>query len=244
MKRCAQQIVWRTLQSERDKMQKIVSGVYTFTGLMVGRVYLLTEGDGLTLIDASIPSAGKKILAQLTAAGFSAENLRRILITHAHPDHVGAIPDIVHAARAQLIVPERERAVVDGERPIERAAGWLKPPQTVLKDMKADATLADGDVLPNVLEGLEAIHTPGHAPGHTAYWQPQRRILFCGDAIFNAPSTRLPLNMLTVDQAENIRSIAKLEALKPNVICFGHGKPITTNAAQRLTAFARKVGAI
>ena len=61
---------------------------------------------------------------------------------------------------------------------------------------------------------------------------------------FNAPRTRLPLNMLTVDQAENIRSIAKLEALKPEVICFGHGPPITDNAAQKLTVFAKKVGAI
>ena len=50
--------------------------------------------------------------------------------------------------------------------------------------------------------------------------------------------------MLTVDMAENIRSVARLEALKPQTICFGHGQPMTENAAQKLTAFAKKVGAI
>ena len=70
-------------------MIQVVDGVYTFTGLMAGRVYLLTEGDGLTLIDASIPSAGDKILAQLAKAGHKPTDVKRVLITHAHPDHVG-----------------------------------------------------------------------------------------------------------------------------------------------------------
>ena len=225
-------------------MQQIIPNIYTFSGLMMGRVYLLTEGDGLTLIDASIASAGKKILAQMAEAGFSAENLKRILITHAHPDHIGSIPALVKATGAQLVVPEGERAVVDGEMPIPRASGWLRPPETVLEDMKADATVANSDVLQDVLGGLHAIHTPGHAPGHMSYWQPERGILFCGDVIFNAPSMRLPLQMLTVDMTENIRSVARLEALKPKTICFGHGKPMIEQAAQKLTAFAKKVGAI
>ena len=225
-------------------MQQVVPGIYTFTGLIVGRVYLLTEGEGLTLIDAGIPPAGKKILAQLKEGGFSPSDLKRILITHAHPDHVGSVAELVAATGAKRIVPAGERAAFDGEIPIPSATGWLKPPKTILENMTADETLTDGDVLPDVMNGLQAISTPGHAPGHMAFWQPQRKILFCGDAIFNAPRTRLPLKMLTVDMAENIRSIAKLEKLKPNVICFGHGPPITENAAQRLTTFAKKVGAI
>ena len=225
-------------------MEEIVPGVFTFTKLMVGRVYLLTEGDGLTLIDTSIASAGKKILAQLRDAGHELASVKRILITHAHPDHVGSVAELKKATGAQLIVPEGERAVVDGEIPVPRAPTFIKPPKTMFKDMKADQTLADGDVLADVFAGLQAVSTPGHAPGHMAYWQPERRILFCGDAIFNAPrKARLPYKILTVDMAENIRSIAKLAALEPEVICFGHGKPVTQNAAQFLKDFAKKVGA-
>ncbi|MEM8863857.1 MAG: MBL fold metallo-hydrolase, partial [Chloroflexota bacterium] len=214
------------------------------SGLMVGRVYLLTEGDGLTLIDTSIASAGKKILAQLQENGFSAGDIKRILITHAHPDHVGSVHELVQATGAQQVVPDGEKSVYEGEIPIPSGEGWLQPPQTTLENLKADQTLKDGDVLSDVMGGLHVIATPGHTMGHSAYWQPERKILFCGDTIFNAPRTRLPLRAPTVNMAENIRSIAKLEPLKPDVICFGHGKPITENAAQRLTAFAKKVGAI
>lgn len=226
-------------------MQEVAPGVYTFAGLQVGRVYLLSEGEGLTLIDAGIGSSGKKIMAQLQAHGRDLTHVKRILITHAHPDHVGSVPELVKATGAQLIVPEGERAVIDGEIPVPRASTFIKPPRTIYKDMKADQTVTDQQILANVFGGLQAISTPGHSPGHMVYWQPEKRVLFCGDVIFNAPrKTRLPYKMLTVDMAENIRSIAKLAALEPEVICFGHGEPVTQNASQLLYAFAKKVGAI
>lgn len=224
-------------------MQPIVPNVFTFTGLFVGRVYLIAKGDDLTLIDASISSAGDKILAQLSAAGHAASDVKRILLTHAHPDHVGAVPQLIKATGAELIVPAGERAVVDGEVPIPKRPKGISPPETFLKNMKADRTLDDGDTLAEVLGGLQAVNAPGHTPGHTAYWQPERRILFCADTVMNTPRMRLPIRIVTVDMAENIRSIAKLAALDPEVICFGHGKPVTSDAAGRLRAFAAKVGA-
>ncbi len=225
-------------------LQEIVPNVFTFTGLMVGRVYLITQGDGLTLIDASIPPAGSKILAQLKAAGHSLEDVNRILITHAHPDHVGGIVEIQKATGAKLMVPEGEVSTIQGEHPIPSAPTRFTPPETILENMTADATMADGDILEDVYDGLHCVSTPGHAPGHMAYWQPQTRVLFCGDAIFNMPiKMRLPYQFLTVDMAKNIRSIGKIAKLEPEVICFGHGKPVTQNASQMLHEFAKKVGA-
>ncbi|MEM7032304.1 MAG: MBL fold metallo-hydrolase [Chloroflexota bacterium] len=224
-------------------MEEITSGVFTFTGLRVGRVYLISEGDGLTLIDASIPPSGSLILNQLQAVGHPLQNLKRIVITHAHPDHVGAIPELQRATGAELIVPTDEQAAFEGKIPIPSAPGLLKPPKTILKDMKADRLLEDGEIIAEALGGLHAISTPGHAPGHMAYWQPERRILFCGDVIFHMRNMRLPYNFLTVDKAQNIQSIRKLVPLKPEIICFGHGRPIVTNAAERLAQFAEKVGA-
>ena len=222
-------------------MREIIPNVYTFTGLLVGRVYLITEGDGLSIIDAGIPPAAGKILSQLSAAGHAATDVKRIIITHAHPDHVGAIPELKKATGAQLIVPAGERAVFDGEQAIPRAPTLIKPPSTVFKDMKADRTLEDEEVLSEVYGGMQAVSTPGHAPGHMAYWLPEQKVLFCGDVIFNTPRMRLPLRFLTVDMAQNIKSIARLTELEPEVICFGHGKPATQNSTLTLQAFAAKV---
>lgn len=218
-------------------MEKVVEGVYTFTKLMVGRVYLTIDEDGLSLIDASIPPAADKILEQLQQAGHKPADLKRILITHAHPDHVGAIPKLVAETGAEVIVSEGERAALEGEIPIPSAPGFIKPPKTVLEDMKADRIIKYGETVPESLGGLVAIATPGHAPGHTSFWQPDRKIMFIGDVIFNAPRMRMPYSFLTVDMAQNIRSVKNVVDLEPQVACFGHGKPLTQNTADILSKF-------
>lgn len=222
-------------------MKKITDRVWTFTGLRVGRVYLVEESDGYTLIDASLPNADKTILAEMTAAGLEVSQIKRLLITHAHPDHVGAVPALKATTDAEVIVPAGERAAFDGEIPIPRVSGLLKPPKTILKDMKADRTLEDGDFV----ESLQAVATPGHAPGHMSYWHPEKQILFTGDVIFHTRKMRLPYKPLTVDMAENVRSIGRIATtLQPIILCFGHGTPITENATQQLRTFAQRVGAI
>ncbi len=221
-------------------MNKITDGIWTFTRLRVGRVYLVEEEDGYTLIDASLPNAGATILAEMAAVGLAHERLKRIVITHAHPDHVGAIPALKAATGAEVIVPAGERAAFDGEIPIPSASGWLKPPKTILKGMRAARTIVDGDVVGS----LQAVATAGHAPGHLSYWHSEKRVLFTGDVIFHVRKMRLPYKPLTVDMDENVRSIGRLAHFNPTIICFGHGAPITENATQQLRTFAQKVGAI
>jgi glyoxylase-like metal-dependent hydrolase (beta-lactamase superfamily II) len=106
-----------------------------------------------------------------------------------------------------------------------------------------DREVGDGEVLPEVLGGLTVVATPGHAPGHIAFWQPERRLLFCGDVIFRLPNLRLPFSFFTVDMEENKRSIRKVAALEPAIVCFGHGRPLREHTAAAIHAFARKVGA-
>jgi glyoxylase-like metal-dependent hydrolase (beta-lactamase superfamily II) len=75
-------------------MKQIVPGVYRLSGMIAGNVYLIDDPDGITLIDASIPPSGKKILKHIANLGRPASAIKRILITHAHPDHVGGLPEL------------------------------------------------------------------------------------------------------------------------------------------------------
>ena len=63
---------------------------------------------------------------------------------------------------------------------LERLA---RPPRVTLRSTVVDRTVDDDDVLPEVMGGLRVIATPGHTPGQVSFWQPDRRILFCGDVI-------------------------------------------------------------
>lgn len=222
-------------------MQQIATDIFTFTGLIVGRVYALRDSDGITLVDASISNAGPKILAQLAQAGHKPSDVKRILITHAHPDHVGALPFLHKETGAEVWSHTLEKPVIQGEASITRRPSGLRPPDTKVSPTPVSHTFTDGDILP-VMGGLQAIATPGHAPGHTSFWHPERKFLIVGDTIFHIFGMTLPLAMLTVDMAENKRSIKKLVALKPDLIMFGHGQAITERAAEQLAAFGQKQG--
>ncbi len=177
-------------------MRQIAPGLHYFTGLMVGRVYLIEDSDGLTVVDTSLSFAPNRIVAQLEAVGRKAGDVKRILITHAHPDHVGGLPRLKALSGAQVIASELEKPVIEGKIPIPRRPGSLRPPSTTLKPTPVDRVVKDGDVLPEAMGGLRVVFTPGHAPGHLAFWQPAQRILFCGDAIFHTGGLRLPFALL------------------------------------------------
>lgn len=234
-------------------MRRILPGLYTFSGLMVGRVYLITEGDGLTLIDASLPTAAGPILRQIRKLGLEPRDVRRVLITHAHPDHVGALPELVRETGAEVWSSRLERPVIEGAIPVPvppagsvgGLAGLIRPPPTFFKRVPVARELRDSEVLAEVFDGLHVLATPGHAPGHLSFWHPERRLIILGDVIMNIPfSMRLPLASVTCDMAENIRSIGRVARLEPQIACFGHGRPMVVDTARRVKEFAQKVGAI
>jgi glyoxylase-like metal-dependent hydrolase (beta-lactamase superfamily II) len=230
-------------------VQQILPDLFTLGGMGVGRVYLIDDPDGHTLIDASIAPSGPKILKEVARSGRDPARIRRILVTHAHPDHVGGLPAVRAATGAQVITSAQEQPVVEGRAPIAQPpreslgplARLMLPPPTTLPATPVDRVVADGELIAEAMGGLVAVHTPGHAPGHLAFWQPQRRVLFCGDVIFRLPRIGLPFAAFTVDMDENRRSVARLAALGPELVCFGHGVPLRRDAAARLRAFAASV---
>jgi glyoxylase-like metal-dependent hydrolase (beta-lactamase superfamily II) len=225
-------------------MKQVAPQIYTFDGLIGGRVYLLEDEDGLTIVDTSINSAGNKIIAQLKEAGHKPEDVKRILITHAHPDHVGGLPIVKAETGAEVWSHELEKPVIQGEMPIARPEGGMRVPETRFPMIPVARTLQDKDHLP-ILGGLQVIFTPGHAPGHISFWQEERRLLITGDVIFYLLNRMTqPLRMLTPDPKENRRSIKKLYDLQPESLLFGHGVPIVGNAMATLEPFVKRLGLI
>ncbi len=216
-------------------MRLIAPGLYAFTGLIMGRSYLIEDADGLTVIDASLPGAGQKMARQIEASGHKLTDVKRILITHAHYDHIGGLKHLQLLTGAQVITSSGERDVVEGK-------ALMMPLRMTWKDtVMVERVVGEEDTLDDVLGGLVVLETPGHTLAHISFWQPQKRILFCGDVMMNLVGLTLPFAAFTPDMALDRRSVARLAELEPEIVCCGHGALITENAAARLHVFAARV---
>jgi glyoxylase-like metal-dependent hydrolase (beta-lactamase superfamily II) len=226
-------------------MHQIVPDVYLLEGLR-SNVYLLVSSAGLTLVDSSLRGEADRIVAQLQEKDYALSELRQIVLTHAHGDHVGNASELARRSGAQVLAHRDEVPYIEQTTPLP-SHSLLQRLLISLGDRllfrtapcQVDEALEEWDVI-EALGGMRVIHTPGHTPGSICLYQPERRILFCGDTLFNRnPMTgkeelQLPRSLVTVDVARMRESVRKLLAYPVDVLCFGHGEPILKGASERL----------
>jgi glyoxylase-like metal-dependent hydrolase (beta-lactamase superfamily II) len=224
-----------------EHMKEILPNIFTFKGLMLGRVYAIKDHDGLTLIDTGMPGVEKKVIQQLEQGGYTPSDVKRIFITHAHFDHLGSLPQLQAITGAEVYVHPIDKPVVEGKEFVVRRPKGLRFPETKVPPTPVHHTYENGDIMP-VLGGLHVIHTPGHSPGHVVFWQPERKILFTADLIFRMFNyMTLPWGIFTVDDDSNKQQIKRvLSMIEPDALLFGHGDPILTGANAKLVAFAKR----
>lgn len=209
-------------------------------------VYIITEPDGLTLIDAGMPGAQKRILAAVTALGRSPRDVRRILLTHQHIDHIGALAALTTETGAETWASAGDTPAIEGRAPYEtpRGAIGLVIRVVFLPRLKPGAiahVTQEGETLPvlGAEGGMRVVETPGHTSGHISFYLPARKLLFAGDAV-RSKDGRLPLSPppLNTDTAMALESMRKLAAMEIEACLPGHGAPVLAGAQALLAATA------
>lgn len=230
-------------------MQQIAPNLFTFSGLVMGRVYAITDKSTVTLIDTGLDLAARKVLEQLKTHGYEAQQVTRILITHAHRDHVAGLPTLRAITGAKVFCSAIEKPVLEGDTPVvmpnpaEQSAldKWMNPRPQKIQHVPVDVGLQDGDVLDTAIGPLQVVGAAGHTPGQIAFWQSGQRLLFCGDAIMNLWGLSLPFAAFTQSMTTARATVKRLADLGPEILCCGHGQPITQDTAATLKKFANKV---
>ncbi len=202
--------------------------VFRLNYLRFVNCYLVREEDGFTLVDAAIKGCGKAIVESARALGHP---IVRILLTHAHVDHVGAL-DELHALLpdAEVLISAREARFLAGDMSLDASepmdklrGGW-----PTLKT-RPSRTLQEGDRVGS----LEVIASPGHTPGHVSFLDVRDRGLIAGDAFQTqggvaVSGTWVPLfplpAMSTWHKPTCLESARKLRALAPGWMAVGHGR--------------------
>ena len=231
-------------------IEEIVSGVQAI-GMGYVNAFLITGDDGLTLVDSGLPRKKDSILSAVAGAGRQPADLKHILITHHHIDHMGSLGDLMEATGAKSYVHPLDSPIVRGDRPqpgpnpaslLGKFAGPLLarfgPAPTTAP---VDVEVADGEELA-IAGGIRALHTPGHTPGHLAFLLARDGgLLFAGDAAANVIRLGMPIGMFTADREQAKESVRKLAALEFEVACFGHGRVLKGKANLKFRRLAEKL---
>ncbi len=209
-------------------------------------VYLLEEAGEVTVVDAGAPGQWHELLAELASMGRTVDDVRAVVLTHGHSDHIGFaerarreldVPVQVHEADRELAmrtVPVPRDQAVKGPRPRLGALlgfmaysirkGMLRiPPITVV------STFGDGATL-DVPGAPRVILVPGHTAGSAALHVPARGTVFVGDAFatLNAlTGARGPLTVpqFNADTRQALASLDRLADLDASLALPGHGEP-------------------
>jgi glyoxylase-like metal-dependent hydrolase (beta-lactamase superfamily II) len=205
----------------------------------MAHLFLVEHGGVLTLIDTGAVGTAPRIFDALERTGRRPEDLRQIVLTHAHGDHAGEARAIRDVTGARIVIGAADAPVFRGVEEYPFGRGMLAPlyrPLATYPRAEPDAQVSGRTELAG---GLVAIPTPGHTAGHLSVWAPEHEALFVGDTIWNLGPLRPSWKGFTQDLDANADSVKVLAAENARRAFFGHGRAIAGDVQAR---FRRLVG--
>ncbi len=237
-------------------------------GIAASNVYFLRSETSWALVDTGWRRGAPVITAAAAALFGAGSKPSGIFVTHLHPDHSGSAGELARRWGVPVLVHPDELPLAAGgyvpryASPLDR---WIvRPVMRAMPRRRRERILAEGSLvdvarafdpgagLPG-LPGWEAIATPGHTPGHVAFFRRSDGVLISGDAVLTIDLNSLrglacgrqkasgPPRISTWRWPTEVASIADLAALEPRILAPGHGRPIVAGAAAALRALADAV---
>lgn len=216
--------------------------------------YAVMDDGRVTLIDAGLPKHADTLEADLRSVGRELSDIEAVVLTHAHPDHIGVtgflrargVPVYVHREDAGMLAnggkptegkAEKSMMAYAGHATMWRLMGHLIR-GGIMHPPKIDdpVVFGDGEVL-DVPGHLRVVHTPGHSHGHCSLVLDDRGVLFAGDALCTwnpltgrtGPQLNPAAFAISTDQAA--RSLERIERIDCDLVLAGHGEPWSEGAA-------------
>lgn len=203
--------------------------------------YIIRLDEGLALVDTGYINSNQRLLQAIRELGYSPQDIRHLLVTHAHADHAGSLAALSQISGAPAYMHALDAPLVqagDALRPETRATpGWPNRAAYALgvrllarriTPTTIEHVISDGAVLP-IGGGMQVVHLPGHSAGQVGFLWRERGVLFAADAAVNLFGA-LRYGPVVEDFAQLQRSIGRIQALTFDTACFGHGQPITQAA--------------
>lgn len=236
---------------------EIAPGVYDLTAPTGGykkggyvHAFLIQNAQELYLIDTLFDPDAQVILDQIRALGKQPQDLKHIILTHAHRAHMGGLLRLKELSGATIYSHPWEADIVSGNRLQQGVSlrphlnsiavypilflGTLVGPWSQHKPAPVDQFIDNGDNI----GPLQVIATPGHTPGHLAFYLPEHRTLFTGDAFVTWPLLCPGWENAALNVKQTWESLNLLAAMDVQAIGVGHGAPVLKNGTEVLRTLA------
>ncbi len=212
-------------------------------------VFLLTDGGVADLVDCGMNSAESVAAIDRALRRLGARRVRRLVVTHIHPDHYGAAGTFAGDGGADLYIHRLEVPLVhpryvELEHLVEEVRRYLlvngvpREEADVLSNSQRALSQVVKTAEPSVqLDGAETIEvgrrrlrvewTPGHSPGHVCLYDPDAGLLFAGDHILPDLSPNIGLHPQSTPDPlhEYMDGLRRLAAVRPKLVLPAHGRP-------------------
>jgi glyoxylase-like metal-dependent hydrolase (beta-lactamase superfamily II) len=206
--------------------------------------FCFVEDDGsVTLVDCGLKGAPPKLVAALAEMDKTPADVRRIVLTHAHPDHAGGAATMRTTTGAALAVHDSDatylrqgKAPPQGSGRLGKVLGML--PGGGFPAAEVDETFSDGDRL-DIAGGVLVVHTPGHTPGHVSLLHETTGVLITGDALFNVRGMTYSPAFLCTNFPLLKETAMRLGELDYETAAFTHGTEIRDGARERVREFVK-----
>jgi glyoxylase-like metal-dependent hydrolase (beta-lactamase superfamily II) len=223
---------------------EIAPGIHRIGGNSMINSYLVEESGQVTIVDAAIGGLYRDLPGELASMGRSIDDVRALVLTHGHSDHIGFAERLRVERNVPVSVHEADAALARGEVPnpskgfgptkVSPLAGFLwfslRRGGLRTKHLGEVATFGDAATL-DVPGSPRVILTPGHTPGSAVLHFTSRNALLIGDAFATYAVTtgkRGPqIAPFTADETQALESLARIEDVQADLALPGHGDPWT-----------------
>ena len=233
-----------------------------FPGLDRVNAYLLTGPEGATLVDCGIFDPSEEgdhgwdaLVGSLEVCDVTVADIRRLVITHTHIDHYGMAARMAERSGCEVWMHEAARFDLEFYRDPQETIARLRktfaehgvgPPEveelTAFEDwspfisgvVDAGTWLEGGEEIAVGTRTWQVVHTPGHSSSHICLWAAEERALISGDHLLASITPHIDFRRGETDDPlrEFLSSLDKIEALEPDLVLPGHGRPFDDGAGR------------
>jgi glyoxylase-like metal-dependent hydrolase (beta-lactamase superfamily II) len=241
-------------------MKEVLPGIFQINLTLSGfspssvNIYLIRTNDGYISIDTGwdSPPSVQSLEEQLAEIGAVLSDIKQIIITHCHIDHLGMIAKLKKLNNAIIYINEKELELIKirfsgGDHFLPLTDEFLKkhgvpeselpPPeiQLPIPEDLASTVLHGGEEIPAGQYTLKVINTPGHTPGHIGLYEPVKKFFFSGDMLLPTIATNAALHVQHIQNPlqQYLDTLATLQKMDIQLVLPGH-EYIFSNPKQRI----------